>query len=79
MTGEREERLLYVLVPQTRLANKNSEGEKEEAVWDTGATGSKASFLRGCGSVGWNLEEWNARAKTRKKDFPPNLAGDQCP
>lgn len=45
MTGEGEERLLYVLVPQTRLANKNSEGEKEEVVRDTGAAGSKASQL----------------------------------
>ena len=49
-------------------------------MWDREQLEAKpACFPRGCGSVGWSLEEWDATAKVRKKDFPPNLAGNQVP
>lgn len=67
MTEEWEECLLHVLVPQTSLANKNNEREREK---DGGAAGDKASLLsqglRQCG-----LEpESNGKDKMGKKDCP---------
>ena len=75
MSGGREECLLHVLVPQTSLANKNNEREK-----DGGAAGDKASLLsQGLQQCGLEPEGVNGKDKMGKKDCPSKQVGDQVP
>lgn len=65
MSREWEECLLHVLVPQTSLAKKNNEREK-----DDGAAGDKASLLsQGLRRCGLEPEGINGKDKMGQKDW----------